>query len=32
MKVSLPFLGKPALAGGVGFSTSRILGKIFGGG
>ena len=32
IKVSLPFLGKAALVGGVGFGTSKILGKIFGGG
>ena len=31
LKASLPFLGKAALAGGVGFDSSKILGKIFGG-
>ena len=31
LKASLPFLGKAALAGGVGFGSSKILGKIFGG-
>ena len=31
IKASLPFLGKAALAGGVGFGSSKILGKIFGG-
>ena len=31
IKSSLPFLGKATLADGVGFSTSKILGKIFGG-
>ena len=32
IKASLPFLGKAALAGIVGFGSSKILGKIFGGG
>ena len=27
-KASLPFLGKAALAGGVGFGSSKLLGKI----
>ena len=31
LKASLPFLGKAALAGGVGFGISKLLGKIFGG-
>ena len=32
IKATLPFLGKAALAGGVGFGSSKPLGKIFGGG
>ena len=32
LKASLPFLGKAALPGGVRFGSSKLLGKIFGGG
>ena len=31
IKASLPILGKAALADGVGFGSSKLLGKIFGG-